>query len=140
MTPSYAACAAVAMNVPVARHADCPTCDGFGTADGRPGAECVPCEGFGCERCDGRGFLAPLCPACRGAGVGTHPAFQEVGPEIVAVKYDRLVRRHLPDAEYAVMPFGRHDVDNLIAVRFAGGCGLLAPFRPSRRADILMGG
>lgn len=124
----------------VADRADCPACDGFGTADGRPGPECVPCDGFGCERCDGRGFLAPLCPACRGAGVGTHPAFQEVGPEIVAVKYDRLVRRHLRDAEYAVVRFDRYATGNVVAVRFDGGCGLLMPVHPSERYRIVREG
>lgn len=121
----------------VAAEADCPACDGFGTATGRPGPECRPCDGFGCTQCDGHGFAGPRCRACRGKGVGTHPAFQEVGSEIVAVKYDRLVRRHLRDAEYAVVPFGRPGFGNVVAVRFDGGCGLLMPVHPSERYRIV---
>lgn len=121
---------------------ECPHCDGHGTASGRPGVECG-CGGFGCRRCEGTGFTDAACRACRGQGHGRFPAYQEVGSEIVAVKYDRLIRRRLRGVEYAVFDFpgrGKGWPSKCVALRFDGGVGLLSPVEPDMRRGIVSGG
>lgn len=132
------------------RGAFCPECDGRGTADGKIGQECEKCQGLGyfwhggyrtttCTACDGKGILGPWCPSCEGNAIGVFPGVQEVGCEIVQARYDRLIRRHLRDVEYAIVgaPAPAKNLPHAVAIRFDGGCGLLMPVDASRRADIL---
>ena len=112
----------------------CTVCDGYGTLNKLPAPEHAACDGFGCKKCRYSGVEPATadCPACRGKCEGEFADLQPLHDGIVvAVKYDRKLRTHLRDVEYALRPTHlerRHgDVSQVVAFRFDGGLGLLMP-------------
>lgn len=138
-----------------AADADCLTCEGYGALDRR---ECETCEGYGqvvagsnvsgrfyakqCNKCKGRGKFGRDCPDCVGRGknpIDVYPAYQQIGDQFIAVKYDRLLRKELGAMEYArvgmVCKDKGGDLMSLVAIRFNGGLGLLCPLDKKRAEE-----
>lgn len=70
--------------------AECPRCEGYGTADGKPGEDCHRCYGYGCYVCNETGTAARErnCPTCRGKGRGRFANHQRIGPLNIAIEHD----------------------------------------------------
>jgi hypothetical protein len=109
---------------------ECPDCEGMGwSMDSNPWSDrrekCATCHGLGC--------LGPLCPVCQGDATGTRPGIQRVGAAYIGLDYDRKVRRHLRDVEYALGEVS-HERGPVHAVylRFTVGEAILMPLDPEQ--------
>jgi hypothetical protein len=128
-------------NYLLADNSVCPVCNGYGTADGKCGQMCEVCGHTGrewvgshpyqpiqCRACNGVGIQGPHCQACKGKAIGLFPGIQLLGQRPIDACYDRKIRKHLRDVEYATSEsLLRYTRVPLVAFRFEGGVGLLAP-------------
>jgi hypothetical protein len=140
-----------ALRMQIPERQKCCRCDGSGRLIE---SRCDECDGVGefkhgshhyeCEHCHGDGVaftpsndraLGKPCYDCRGTGKqAVYLPFAGL-PRGFAVNasYLEKIQTHLPDAELlAVAGDAPVDVMNAIAIRFAGGSGLLMPARSGR--------